>query len=169
MKPTLLPGDTLFVKKWPYSQKKGPLPQRGEIVIFTDPSNPDLNYIKRVVGLPGDQIAIEKGHVILNGKDLFSDFPAREISPEGKTWKVVVDQPLMDDLPTQKVPSDSVLALGDFRSKASGKKKNSLCVVPVSSIQGKASWIWLSIDSDPFFEKSLFPHFRWSRMFKRID
>ena len=68
MMPTLLQGDYIFVKKysyglrWPVIEKKffeTGSPQRGDVVVFRLPSDPSINYIKRVVGLPGDTIVYE--------------------------------------------------------------------------------------------------------------
>ncbi len=84
MLPTLYIGDYLVVAKWPYGYSRysfpfrfpsfegrmfGALPKRGDVVVFRHPSeNADL--IKRVIGLPGDTVAIEDGKVILNGRPL---------------------------------------------------------------------------------------------------
>jgi len=68
MKPTLLPGDVIFVAKWPYRLANNHVPERGDVVVFSDSSN--LDFIRRVIGLPGDQVAVKKGHIWINGKEL---------------------------------------------------------------------------------------------------
>ena len=75
MMPTLLQGDYIFVKKysyglrWPVIEQKfievGE-PQRGDVVVFRLPSNPNINYIKRVVGLPGDEIIYDNHQVTIS-------------------------------------------------------------------------------------------------------
>jgi signal peptidase I len=81
MKPTMMIGDYLFVSKWPYGYSSasfpfgipsfkgrifGSTPRRGDIVVFIGPDKADV--VKRVMGLPGDSVAVEGGQVILNGK-----------------------------------------------------------------------------------------------------
>jgi len=81
MLPTMMIGDYLFVSKWPYGYSSasfpfefppfkgrifGSLPERGDIVVFEGPGGADV--VKRVIGLPGDAVAVEGGQLILNGK-----------------------------------------------------------------------------------------------------
>jgi len=81
MLPTMMIGDYLFVSKWPYGYSSasfpfefppfkgrifGSLPERGDIVVFEGPGGADV--VKRVIGLPGDTVAVEAGQLILNGK-----------------------------------------------------------------------------------------------------
>jgi signal peptidase I len=81
MLPTMMIGDYLFVSKWPYGYSKvsfpfgfpsfngrifGSTPERGDIVVFLGPEDADV--VKRVIGVPGDTVAVEGGQVILNGK-----------------------------------------------------------------------------------------------------
>jgi signal peptidase I len=82
MLPTLYIGDYLMVAKWPYGYSRasfpfglpafkgrvfGDLPERGDVVVFRHPAN-DTDLIKRVIGLPGDTIAVQGGRLILNGR-----------------------------------------------------------------------------------------------------
>jgi signal peptidase I len=83
MLPTMMIGDYLFVSKWPYGYSRasfpfgfpsydgrifGSTPERGDIVVFLGPEDADV--VKRVVGLPGDIVAVDGGQVILNGKPI---------------------------------------------------------------------------------------------------
>jgi signal peptidase I len=83
MLPTMMIGDYLFVSKWPYGYSKvsfpfgfpsfngrifGSTPERGDIVVFLGPEDADV--VKRVIGIPGDTVAVEGGQVILNGKPI---------------------------------------------------------------------------------------------------
>ena len=85
MKPTLLIGDYLFVKKWAYGYSKHSLPfsipiinnrivyskpERGDVLVFKTPEDNRTDYIKRVIGLPGDKIQIMNGVVFLNNEAL---------------------------------------------------------------------------------------------------
>lgn len=83
MTPTLLVGDYLFVAKWSYGYSRYSLPfgpdlfdgrigesrpERGDIVVFRAPADPGVAYVKRVIGLPGDRVAVRDGEIILNGE-----------------------------------------------------------------------------------------------------
>ena len=90
MLPTMMIGDYLFVSKWPYGYSSasfpfevppfegrvfGSTPERGDVVVFEGPEGQDV--VKRVMGLPGDMLAVQRGRVILNGRAL-----AREQLPD---------------------------------------------------------------------------------------
>lgn len=85
MLPTMAIGDYLFVQKWPYGISRfsfpfqfprfegrlfASYPERGDIVVFRPPGQEDVDFVKRVIGLPGDTIAVEGGRVTLNGTPL---------------------------------------------------------------------------------------------------
>ena len=82
MRPTLLEGDYLFVSKWAYGYSRhsmplsppifsgriwGGAPERGDVAVFKYPPNPSLDYIKRVIGLPGDRVQMKDGALFING------------------------------------------------------------------------------------------------------
>ena len=76
MMPTLLEGDFIFVKKYSYGLRlpvtetkiiETGQPERGDVVVFRLPSDPSVNYIKRVIGLPGDTIVYERHRLTING------------------------------------------------------------------------------------------------------
>jgi signal peptidase I len=87
--PTLLDGDFIVVNKYAYGLRWPVLnekfleigsPKRGDVVVFRHPPNPSVNYIKRLVGLPGDRIEIHDDHLVINGEtielkggDLYAD------------------------------------------------------------------------------------------------
>ncbi|PPJ72940.1 signal peptidase I, partial [Staphylococcus haemolyticus] len=102
MQPRLLIGDYLLVAKWPYGYSRYSLPfsiplipgrilastpERGDVVVFKAPPNQKNDYIKRVIGLPGDTLAVRGGTVILNGKPIqrgplhYVDLPVDTNSP----------------------------------------------------------------------------------------
>jgi signal peptidase I len=92
MMPNLMIGDYLFVAKWPYGYSRysfpfapirfdgrllGGVPERGDVIVFRHPGPDNEDYVKRVIGLPGDTIAVRGGVVNLNGQDL----PRQRIEP----------------------------------------------------------------------------------------
>lgn len=109
MLPTLLIGDHLFVAKWSYGYSRyslpfgligfdgrifGSLPERGDVVVFRYPGNENDDYVKRVIGLPGDTIELRGGEVILNGAPLvrrrIADF-TMPVSPNSPCRAVAED------------------------------------------------------------------------------
>lgn len=178
MKPTLITGDILFATKWPYSVQKNQLPERGDIIVYsqypqTGIMGPDT--IKRVVGLPGDEVSMQSGNLILNRVPLKKiNGPSEncffEFSPEGRKYQICKESPFLSDFGPQKVPLDSVFAIGDLRSSIDQKKKKPWGMVHLDAIKGKAVWLWLSIDTskkDP--SSGWLPKFRRDRMFSRIQ
>src|SRR5688500_3092678 len=91
MLPNLMIGDYLFVSKWPYGYSRfsfpfgvasfdgrifGGVPERGDVVVFRYPGPVEEDYVKRVIGLPGDRIEVRAGVVVLNGRPI----PRRRIA-----------------------------------------------------------------------------------------
>jgi signal peptidase I len=192
MKPTLEPGDTIFVSKWPFGLRfpgfsspltKGGLPERGDVVVFSLPQEPWRDYIKRVLGLPGDEVAVKNGEAILNGKTLRLDPGSpkpctSEKLPEGRAYEVCSEPPLIEDFGPEKVPPGSVFVVGDFRAQNASdhpdihKERHSKGwgLVPVTSLKGRALWVWLSVEPHASgVPSSWFPQFRFDRMFRRIQ
>ena len=76
MEPTLVPGDLILVNKFAYGLRlplgheritPGKAPQRGAVIVFRLPKDPSIDYIKRIVGLPGDTVSYENKHLVING------------------------------------------------------------------------------------------------------
>ena len=93
MMPTLLQGDFIFVKKFSYGLRlpvtetkiiETGAPDRGDVVVFRLPQNPSINYIKRVVGLPGDTVVYEDHRLTING-----ELVELERSPEANACRVL--------------------------------------------------------------------------------
>ncbi len=186
MVPTLLIGDHVVVTKFSYgiwlrSPPNIPLldypltshafelydlgnPQRGDIIVFQYPRNPSVNYIKRVVGLPGDKIVIRNNRIILNGVEQSTqragDFsfveencnldPKRQYVEDlsGLKHSILTNsgQPgYLADKPEITVPADSVFVMGDNRDNSEDSRK--WLWVRYDQIKGKAHRIWLSWDS----------------------
>lgn len=189
MKPTLEPGDTIFVAKWPFGLRlpwsddtftRGRMPRRGEVVVFSPAVEPRRDYVKRVIGLPGDTVAVHLGHLSLNGVDLEearepSASPCgREQLPDGVSFPVCQEPPLIEDVAPTKVPEGEIFVIGDFRSETSGERPDASRVnrpkswglVPIPTLKGVALLIWMSTESR---SSGWFPQFRFERMLRRVE
>jgi signal peptidase I len=198
MRPTLEPGETIFVSKWPFGfrlpffQTKltpGRAPTRGEVILMTHPEDSRLDLIKRVIGLEGDVVQLKEGRVILNGKPLEvkirdAENCGSETLPDGKSYGVCWEPPALEDFGPQKVPPGSIFVLGDFRTGVTtsaslisspeqplpGVPKKSWGVFPMTVLKGQALWVWLSIQPQILGDSTgWFPRFRFERMFRRIE
>jgi signal peptidase I len=125
MKPTLEPGELLLVNKLAYRLGE---PQTGDVIVFHYPGNPAEDYIKRLIGLPGDEIKIEGGLVYVNGQSLEEPYISAPPSYRG-IWEV---------------PADSFFVLGDNRNQSSDS--HSWGFVPLENIVGKALIVYWPID-----------------------
>jgi len=186
MKPTLLAGDTLFVEKWSFSFSKSPSPAQGDVIIFSGKDltgNFGLDYMKRVIALPGDKIAIKQGRVFLNDKPLpLSQIRGKpqgsscfmERLPNGLEHPICQGSQALESFGPEIIPANSVFVIGDYRmgtlSSKLNKKLMNFGIIPVSTIKGKASYIWLSIQPQEESQHSSgwIPQFRFDRMFKRV-
>lgn len=183
MKPSLEPGDTIFVAKWPFGFRipftdqtliRGRLPERGEVIIYQSPTDVGVDYIKRVIGLPGDTVEIRKSQLILNNKPLLAEKTKTGNCGQEKTfgkspekfYEVCWESPALDDAKGVKVPDDSIFVMGDLRTQQRGWG-----VVPITALKGKAMWIWLSFEPNPFGgpSQSIFARFRRDRVLRRIE
>lgn len=177
MMPTLLVGDFILVNKFSYGIRmpvtKTKLiglgePERGDIVVFRWPVNPRLDYIKRVVGLPGDRIRYQGKRLFINGQAVPIE-PVGQYQPEGSGMRAlgsiegrerlgeaehaVLVNPLAPDFSQScgflgyrevTVPDDHYLMVGDNRDDSNDGR----CwgFVPEENLVGKAFFVWLSWD-----------------------
>lgn len=125
MKPTLQPGELLLVNKLSYRLGE---PHHGDVIVFHYPGNPSEDYIKRLIGLPGDNIRIENGLVYINNQPMDEPYIAAPPAYNGE-WKV---------------PEDSYFVLGDNRNQSSDS--HSWGFVPKDLIVGKALIIYWPLD-----------------------
>jgi len=121
MQPTLKEGEFILVNKLAY--RLGEI-QRGDIIVFHYPQNPAEDYIKRVIGLPGDTITVKYGKVEVNGYEVKEPYIAQQPVYSG-TWQV---------------PEGSVFVLGDNRNQSSDS--HSWGFVPDENIVGKSLVIY---------------------------
>ncbi len=126
MEPTLQSGEFVIVNKIAYNAGNFIVsePARGDIVVFHYPRSPDQEYIKRIIGLPGDEIVVRDGEVYVNGVQL--DEPYIKAPPTyAGTWQV---------------PEESLFVLGDNRNNSSDSHNWNW--LPMEMVIGKAVFIY---------------------------
>jgi signal peptidase I len=129
MMPTLQPGEFVLVNKIAYKVGE---PSRGDIITFHYPRNPVENYIKRVIGLPGDKVVIQNGQVFVNDQQLAEPYISAPPA-YANNWTV---------------PEGSLFVLGDNRNQSSDS--HSWGYVPMDSVVGKAEFIYWPIENFQF-------------------
>jgi signal peptidase I len=148
MENTLLVGDHIFVNKFIYGYHipytKGRVlqfstPAHGDIVVFVFPEDPSKDFIKRVIGVPGDVIEIRHKTVYRNGTLLVEPYTrfADGMGPEGYI-------PSRDDMPAVRVPSHKYFMMGDNRDRSYDSRFWGF--VDSEALIGKALFIYFSID-----------------------
>jgi len=146
MKPTLLEGDHILVSKFIYGAKipftkKARIPgfrapKRGDIIVFIYPEDPKKDYIKRLVGLPGETVRIKEGRVYIDGKPLL-DKQFQNIYYYNRS------NFCKDSFETITVPADSYFVLGD--NSGSSVDSRYWGFVPKENLVGKANLIYWPI------------------------
>jgi signal peptidase I len=180
MIPTLLVGDFIFVNKMSYGlrvpftdpakvHKLGEsAPARGDVIVFASPKTPEVDLVKRVVGLPGDRIDVKDNVVYINGKPQprvdAGDFIYTERSDYSDSESEVVTRQYIEDLGGVKhpilvrkdqafnrtwgpffVPEGRIFVMGDNRDNSSDSRvEGGIGEIPFSYIKGRASLIWIS-------------------------
>ena len=203
MYPTLYVGDYLFVSKYTYGYSKHsfpfslPLfdgriwedePQRGDVVVFKTPQDNSTDYIKRVIGLPGDRIKLENGRLFINGEMLErkneEEFVIRnrfgsaeryrkyvEVLPGGKEHFIleVSDQEPNDDFEEIRVPEGNYFMMGDNRDRSDDSRVN-VGFVPAENLVGKARFLFFSHnDKGAWYKPWTWPKIiRWSKIFDTL-
>ncbi len=178
MEPTLLVGDHILVNKFvyglrmpdsifgvqlipglPYGQylfRLEPI-HRDDVIVFVFPPDPTKDFIKRVIGLPGDTIQIKSGHVWLNGSRMNDPHAHYEVS-DGERSLISP----RDNFGPVTVPPYHIFVMGDNRDRSYDSRFWGF--VDENAVEGRAMIIYWSWDSD---ESGLLP-LRWSRFFKVI-
>jgi signal peptidase I len=171
MSPTLLPGDTIFVAKWPFlSSSKSP--QKGEVIVFQNPVEGGADFVRRVVALPGDRVAVEAGKLRVNGARL--EFAAAGSIPPcvlervgDKEVRACWESEHGAQLNELAVPEGAVFVIGDHRSALPGMSKKPIGeLVPLKYVKGRVMFIWISVE--PSRERSWFSRIRFDRIFQRV-
>ena len=159
MMPTLLEGDFIFVKKYSYGLRlpvtetkiiETGEPQRGDVIVFRLPSDPSVNYIKRVVGLPGDTVVYERHRLTINDEVIPLDrtdriFGQRAVYLEdldGRVHDILVTSPEFSARDgTYRVPEGQYFVMGDNRDHS--KDSRYIDSIPEKFLVGEAVRIWL--------------------------
>ena len=206
MEPNLLVGDRLFVTKYSYGYSKHSFPfsppffngrffssepKRGDVIVFKTPSDNRTDYIKRLVGLPGDQIRFIDTNLFINNSEILKSkvskndkiycgnttidvFTFSEILPNGKKYLTVY----MKNFPYKNsdsfvVPEDHLFFLGDNRDCSKDSRfLSSVGYVHKDNLVGKAQFIFFSSDRSI---GSIFSFWKWNeslrfnRFFKKIN
>ena len=205
MKSTLLVGDYLFVSKMSYGYSRHSLPfgfklfsgriwssppKRGDVAVFKLPKDPSMDFIKRVVGLPGEEIQVREGVLYINGtavpKRLVGTWESpdesghvakydryEETLPNGVKHFTLdrVPDSRFDNTSVYKVPEGYYFMMGDNRDESNDSRaRNDVGFVPLENFVGRAEIIWFSGDELWSFVKIwTWPsHIRWPRFFKLV-
>jgi len=126
MMPSLYDQERLFINQFSYKFGLGDI-KRGDTVVFWFPEDTTKSYIKRVIGLPGDTVAVEDGYVIVNGKKLVENY----VPPEYRDDR---------NYPPRVVPRNEYFVLGDHR--VSSNDSRAWGFVPRNYIYGKAVFVF---------------------------
>lgn len=185
LEPTLLAGDFILVNKFNYGLRLPLLhnkifnnnePQRGDIMVFRWPPNPSVNFIKRVIGLPGDQISYVNKELFVNGERIPQEYLNEHLTLDenGSEWKAIekeenllgvkhkiyIDQGKQSrDYNYITVPHGMYFVMGDNRDDSADSRYWGF--VPEKNIVGKAMWVWMSWNSTK-------TNVRWNRIGKSI-
>ena len=206
MIPTLLVGDYLFVSKLSYGYSRHSLPfspnvfsgrifkdipERGDVAVFKNANDGGKDYIKRIVGLPGDRLQVIQGVLHINGaavrRERIADFtmpergsgvPRRvasytETLPNGARYRIIEmlgDQGPLDNTPVFTVPDDHVFGLGDNRDGSQDSRiLSSVGYIPMENLVGRADRIFFSLEGGGFFQFWRWPFdLRVDRFFEPI-
>ena len=205
MVPTLLIGDYLFVSKtsYGYSEHSFPFglasfkgrmlnkaPERGDVIVFKLPTDTSIDYIKRLIGLPGDRIQVKQGRLYINGEMVEREEVGlqRVDAPEGGKESIVEyietlpggimhriyevsDEGPLDNTREYVVPDGHYFMMGDNRDNSQDSRVTDLVgYVPMENLVGRAEILFFSIDETAsIFKPWTWPGaIRYSRIFDRI-
>jgi signal peptidase I len=177
MQPTLLIGDYFFVSKYAYGYSRyslpfslplfsgrifGAQPGYGDVVVYRYPRDTSVDYVKRVVGLPGDRIQMIQGQLYLNGapvkRERLADIieegrPAkhwRETLPNGASYETldITDNGFLDNTQIYVVPAGAYFVLGDNRDNSQDSRVATHGNVPFDNLIGRVDTIFWSVNPD---------------------
>jgi signal peptidase I len=204
MIPTLLVGDYLFVSKYSYGYSRFSLPfglplfsgrvlaspaERGDVVVFKLPTDNSTDYIKRVIGLPGDRVQLRSGVVYINGEPVrrqplgqyvlgngsavtqtFQLY--KEILPNGRAHEIIEisDNGPFDNTGVYTVPEGHYFLMGDNRdSSRDSRFLGEVGYVPFENLIGKAQVIFFSVGGGALKFWQWYRTVRFGRLFQGIE
>lgn len=177
MIPTLKVGDYLFVSKFSYGYSRysfplaflpfegrilGSAPERGDVIVFRQPKNESVAFIKRLVGLPGDRIEVREGILHINdapvtrtrsgsgtaadGFAVMQYLEFEETFPDGGTHRIreMTDKGALDNTRVYTVPEGHFFMMGDNRDRSNDSRTPSVDMVPFENLIGKAQFLFFS-------------------------
>jgi len=162
MMPTLLQGDFIFVKKYAYGLRlpvtetkiiETGEPERGDVIVFRLPSDPSINYIKRVVGLPGDVVSYRRHVLTINGQVVPTERHPRATPMDPRFTEklgereheiLISNEKLVTPEDDFTVPDGEYFVMGDNRDNS--KDSRFIGTIPESFLVGEAVRIWMHID-----------------------
>ncbi len=177
MMPTLFDGDFIFVSKYSYGLRLPVIntlllptgkPQRGDVIVFRLPPNPKINYIKRLIGLPGDRIRVtENNQLYVNDQPMPQQPGPPYRGPKQDVWNYVDAPTAFEQLDTKRheimfsqgsaktgewvVPAGHYFFMGDNRNNSKDSRFQDEIdapgFVPAENLVGKAVRIWLNLDT----------------------
>ena len=202
MKPTLLVGDFVFVKKYAYGYSRYSFPfsinffsgrifnkppQRGDIAVFRYPSDPSINYIKRIIGLPFDRIQMRSGKLFINDIEVSKIKDGQfidqingekisvdefvEILPQGKKIHILdLANTPQDNTGIYEVPAGHFFVMGDNRDNSQDSRfLDHVGFVPEENLVGQASLIFFSNAQELWKFWLWNDSIRFLRIFKNIS
>jgi signal peptidase I len=187
MEKNILTGDQVLVNKFIYAPEpeaavSRPLParrvRRGDVIVFKYPLDPRRDFIKRVIGLPGETVALRDRRVFIDGRLLEEPYA---FYADDRVWPddpaVPDERRRRDQLPPQKVPDGSCFVLGDNRDDSHDSRF--FGPVPLSDVAGRALFVYWSLAPRPSAARSkpvpaalrpfdLLARTRWDRTFRLV-
>jgi signal peptidase I len=182
MVPTLLVGDFIFVNKFTYGLRLPVLhskvlelgePERGDVMVFRLPSDPSVNYIKRLVGLPGDTVTYRKKRLYINDEQVAlvrDGLLKRGTAPPGllateslgeAEHQVLLEPSRPGREGVYVVPAGHYFMMGDNRDNSQDSRYPQVGFVPQGNVVGKAVRVWMNWD---------FPSMpQWQRIGSKVD
>jgi signal peptidase I len=204
MKATVLVGDYIFVSKYSYGYSRYSIPfaaipfqgriwtanpERGDVAVFRNPKDETTDYIKRVIGMPGDRIQMQGGMLHINGTpvkreqlpDWISDDPReagkpirrwRETLPNGRSYEVLdINDSYLDNTQEYVVPAGHYFMMGDNRDNSTDSRVlSAVGYVPHENFIGRAEIIFFSLaEGTAIYQIWAWPtDVRWGRIFTLV-
>ena len=204
MIPTLLEGDYLFVSKFSYGYSRHSLPfslplipgrilftppERGDVAVFKKPSDNKTDYIKRLVGLPGDTLQMRQGRLYINGEEVkrerIDDYVVNdsanhalripryiETLPGGRRHVILElygDKGQADSTDVYRVPEGHYFAMGDNRDNSQDSRFSEVGYVPRENLVGRAEFLFFSINGNVWEAWNWPRSIRFGRLFGGIE